>query len=1210
MQENHGAAASGLEGALDEKQAPVNVALAKERIVKYDPELVRQSVAATSATALGIAKNISDCTGAAASTPECQKLMAERVLPNPDFVTNVNNILPQVNPTVQARLDHEAIFNTIDSNNDGELTAYEILQHFSDASVCGWTVKHGINSCADGPDVFWSFDDNADHHIVMEEFCRGLKKLQNAARASQAATEESSESSSNAAPSPGPPMTSPSAASPIAASPATEEPKEEPKQGPLNGSSKPMYMDKGRPLFAEGWQDTLVDKSFLSIVNSWKSTDMNTCSLGVTHRSVSGYQRRSKLFSKPGATSAVDVVEKHVQVTIPKIREERVPYVVNITQDRMVYQTTIQKVPKYVPVETVQRVRREVEVPKIVEVVKNVTVPGPINQLMRKREKKVKMEVVTVRVDQVAVPMVLLEETPVYHNVTKKVQRHVTTPKLTKRQIFVNVTKIEEVLVELPANVTFPNSTGLNTSYGSDPIEVEVAKVTVKEIKVPVQIMRDKVVYKTVKQAVERRVEKPEVQVKQRLVEVPEYREVLRQVPIVEVRNRTVDLIREELVIEDEEELVNVTKERLVQSEIATMKSVPVVTETPQMSYENIDVAQVELQVTNQNHTESVNAEERTNITQEVITTKEVIEYVDKIVDVIVEQEEIVEVPRRVTRTVMKEVVVENMREEIVQVPEPQIITITREEPEIVFESVDVILHREELVINETSRVRMLHSEQIVPVQTWEEIQVTRLKPKPFPVSETDAVIDMKQDNYVAVDGSPIEGNFSRVQEQVIVQDFVEQEVVKQVQFAQTNIVTRDVHIPVFQIEEEEIPVPTVRYEDDIVEVEKVYEQEKLVEVPGPPVDTYFDEDIIVPEYVEKNVVARVEVPHVTFNKTVLAVPIYRMEEEIISVTQEIFEDEIVEVPQIVKVNRYVPHGSTGLGNSTNLTDFGLGATVTYVEREVIQEMQVAEPVYVDRIVEVPVYEVEEVIVEVLKVTIVEEIVEVPRIIEIERIVEVPTVEYNDVVVERVVKKRVKQKQAKENVIYVDKVVEKHVEHMSVDNQIKYVDLKVQVPNYRTQVKEVMQAETKRSLAVSQKTINAVKPKEIVVKKRIERLIPNEIVKIVRKHVEVLHETITEKVVPIYKETVVRKEVKVPVIAVRELIVKKQLLQQVANSTSSSFQKTVDLYVEHSQNQTSRKEVPIRTMLKPIVEEREVPIAVPCGGTGVAPTPSPADTVV
>lgn len=1201
MQESHGAATSGLEGVLNEKQAPVTVALAKEGTGKYDPEAVKRSLAATSAAALGIAQNVSDCVGAAASTPECQRLMQERVLPNPDFVTNLQNILPQVNPDVQQRNRREAIFNTIDTNKDGELTAYEILSHFNDATVCGWILNHGISSCADGPDVFWSFDNPPDQRISMDEFLRGLGSLQTVTFASRAQVADVGQS-------PGP--------APKAPSSATGGPTV-PTQAPFDsnhvsgqaqkGSSQPRYMDKGRPLFAEGWQDTLVDKSFLSTVNGWKSKDMNTCSLGVTHRTVSGYQRRSKPISKPGATSAVDVVEKHVQVTIPKIREERVPYLVNVTQDRMVYQTTVQKVPKYVPVETVQRVRREVEVPKIVEVVKNVTVPGPINQLMRKREKKVKMDVVTVRVDQVAVPMVLTEQTPVYHNVTKKVQRNVTTPKLTKRKIPVNVTKIEEELIELPANVTFPNGTGLNTSYGSDKIEVEVAKVVVKEVKVPVQIMRDKVVYKTVKQAVERRVEKPEVKVKQRLVEVPEYKEVLRQVPIIEVRNRTVDVIREELVIEDEEELVNVTKERLVPSEIAKMKSVAVVTETPQMSYENIDVAQVELHITNANTTVSVNAEERTNITQEVVKKKEVIEYVDKIVDVIIEQEEIVEVPKRVTRTVMKEVVVENVREEIVQVPEPQVITITREEPEIVFESIDVKLNREELVTNEVSRVRTLHSEQIVPVQTWEEIQVTMLKPKPFPVSETNAVIDMKQDNQVAVDGSPIEGNSTRVQEQVIVQDFVEQEVIKKVPFAQTNIVTRDVHIPVFQIEEEEIPVPTVRYEDDIVEVEKIYEQEKLVEVPGPPVDTYFDEDIIVPEYVEKDVVARVEVPQVTFNKTILPIPVYRMEEEIITEIQEIFQDEIVEVPQIVKVPRYVPHRSSGLGNSTNLAELGLGAAVTYVEREVIQTMQVAEPVYVDRVVEVPVYEVEEVIVEVPKVTVVEEVVEVPRVIEIERIVEVPTVEYNDVVVEKVIKKHVKQKKEKENVIYVDKVVEKHVEHMAIDNQIKYVDLKVQVPNYRTQVKEVVQTNYKKELAVSKNTVNAVRPKEVEVKKKVERLVPNEIVKIVQKHVEVLHETITEKVVPVYKETVVRKEVKVPVIAVREIVVKKQLLQQVANSTSSTFQKTVDLYVEHSENQTSRKEVPIRTMLKPIVAEREVPIAVPCGGTGAAPAPSPAE---
>jgi len=343
----------------------------------------------------------------------------------------------------------------------------------------------------------------------------------------------------------------------------------------------------------------------------------------------------------------------------------------------------------------------------------------------------------------------------------------------------------------------------------------------------------------------------------------------------VEVRNRTVELVREELEIDDVIETVNITKERLIKNPTTTRKEVKVVTETPEFHYTEVPLTETRLSVVNENSMEIVSSIEWTNITQQKLVKKEVIEYVDKYVDVMIEQEEIVEVPRYTTKTVVKEVIVETYREEIVQDPEKEIVNITREEPEEVFEELKVELVKEHIVTKQIDINKEMSQEICVPVPTWSEVEVVSLVPKPFPIQEKSEEVNLAHDQELAVSGEeePEKGSYNMTEE-VIVQDFVHKEVIKKVAVPNTVVQTRDVTVPVFQIEEEIIEVHKVKYVEDIVEVEKIYEQEKIVEVTGPATEEVFEEEVIVPHYVPKQVVARVEVPRIEVNQTELRIPV------------------------------------------------------------------------------------------------------------------------------------------------------------------------------------------------------------------------------------------------------------------------------------------------------------------------------------------------
>eukprot|EP00440_Ansanella_granifera_P002443 gb/GFBE01002654.1/.p1 GENE.gb/GFBE01002654.1/~~gb/GFBE01002654.1/.p1 ORF type:complete len:1240 (+),score=421.09 gb/GFBE01002654.1/:1-3720(+) len=968
--------------------------------------------------------------------------------------------------------------------------------------------------------------------------------------------------------------------------------------------------DDPRPLFGDGWKNMLIDPTFSKTVDSWGGTDKGTCSMQVTHRNVVGWDPKT-VTQRPEKKEAEDikVIEKHIEVEVPKIVEKRIPFQMNVTQDRMIYETTKHKIPKYVPVEKIEKVRREVEVPKVVEVIKNVTTPGPVVPKVVKVKKRVEMDVVTVRVDEIAIPMMVQEERPVYHNVSMKVQRKRTVPKYVNRNVEVEYVKIEEVLRELPASSDPTTASGAPgaTAPANEKVEVEVAKVTIKEVKVPVEIIQEKVVYKTIKQRVERKVERPEVRIKQKIVEVPEYKEVVKEVPVIEVRNRTVEVIKEELEIEDVEETVNVTQERVAIHPVTTDKQVSIVTETPEISYEEVQVPETSITVKCDTVNETVDVVEWTNITQEVLNVTEEIEYVDKVVEVIIEQEQIVEVPRYVEKTVYREVLIESIREEIEQVPIDHIVNIIREEPNPVFEDFEVEVSRDEIVEEPTTILKELRQIEIEELKSWTELEVTQLEPTPFPIEEHTQEINFATDDNEAKTGEPhVDDEQNNFTEEIIVQDFVNKEVIKNIYVPTSNVMIRDVHVPVFEVEEEVIEVPTIKYEDDIVEVEKIYEQEKLVQIPGPPTEQVIEHEVIVPAYIQKQVVARIEVPKLTYNKTDVPIPVYTLVEEEVEEELEIFKDVLVPIEKIVKVDRWVNASSLSKnGGALTAQDAEVDSSlISYVEREVVQTMEVAEPVFVTKEVEVPVYEIEEVIVEIPKVTVVEEIVEVPRIVEIEKILEVPTVEYNDIIVEKVLKKHVKQVKQVGKVIYVDKVVNQNTDNILVKEKVVSVPLSVQVPAYSKGEETHTQTFTSKTMSLTEQKKEVTKTKNVVAKKRIERLVPKEVVKVIKKEVDVVKEVLVEKVVPVYKETLVKKKVEVPLMAVKELVVKKDLKRQVLKPVSVVNFKKVPLNIEVGHPKTVTLEVPVRTSLKPVVKTKQVPIAVPCGANDISASPA------
>lgn len=276
------------------------------------------------------------------------------------------------------------------------------------------------------------------------------------------------------------------------------------------------------------------------------------------------------------------------------------------------------------------------------------------------------------------------------------------------------------------------------------------------------------------------------------------------------------------------------------------------------------------------------------------------------------------------------------------------------------------------------------------------------------------------------------------------------------------------------------------------------------------------------------------------------------------------------------------------------------------MERVVEQIVEVPIPETIIREVKVPVYEVEEIIENVPVETIVEEIVEVPKVIEVEKWVEVPRVEYNDTVVEKIVKKQVLVKQPQPVTEYLDVKVSTESGSVEILEKTDAVPVKKQEVVTKIDTKDASQTTWYPTLEVKGQSQEVEKPKFQIVKKRVEKLVPNVVERVVQKPVEVKHTILKEKVVPVYSEEVIKKEVEVVTPNIVHMNTKKKLKRQVLKTKDVPVPIIVDVNKEKYFEQEVTKELPLRGSPYLNAVLKEVPVVVPCQSNEGTPAPAPA----
>jgi len=914
-------------------------------------------------------------------------------------------------------------------------------------------------------------------------------------------------------------------------------------------------------VFTGDWKEKWVPEEFRAEVDLW--SEPSTCSMDVTYKAVSAVQRRAAEVSR-----GTKKVQKTVQVNYSKVVMKEVPVPVNMTQDKIVYYPEKKTVNRYMVVDKIEKRNVTVEVPQIKEVVKNVTKSG--NTVYREIQKKVKVNVTKPIVKEKQVNVTVSQDRLIYQNETRKVQVNVTVPKIKTRNITVYEIQIEERERETD-NVDEAN-------FSSKEVTLEVSNVTVKEKRVPVNITQQKIVHKVIKQKVQRQVEVPQLEVKKIEVEIPQYRETIREVPRVEIRQRTVVVEKEELDVETLHEEVPITTELL--KEVPDLVKVPVnlTLQVAEEKFEVLDVPNGPLNVVPLEETNFVHASAVTNVTEEEIVVEEEIEEVEKIVEVKIEREEIVEVPKFVTRNVTKQVVLWTIREEIVEVPVPQVVDVLMEVPKVKIVNKSVELEQEEATAHTNRTNKTVITEEISISNHTKAVEAVNLIPTPYGVKEST------EDVALTSNTSDWDGNSTSLTEEVIVEDYVEQEFVQHYQVPQPTHVTRELRVPVYEVEENIVEVPRTVYEDVIVEVPTEVKVEKVVEVEGNETEV-FEREVLVPEYVEQEVETHVEVPNVVYEHRDVYIQSHNVEEEIVETEKILWQDEIVKVPKVVTIDKWVTKNAS---NSTAVSD-----TIKYVSKEVIKEVEVLVPHYIEEVVEVPVYEIEEEIVEVKKPVVVEEIVEVPKIIDVERIVEVPTIEYNDTIVEKIVKKKSRQKVQTAVPIQQTKEVHLKREVLDVSERRTSVPLTVQSANF-VQRNETANKTTKNDvLNLTQETITTKIKKVVKTKKRVEKLVPKTVEVVTKTYVDTVKEIIVENVEPIYKEKIVQKHVEVPVYTVNKQIIEKELIQEQTEVKEIVKSKPVSLLVEAQVNKKVVKEERVVTQYAAF-QQKNVSVPVPC----------------
>lgn len=773
------------------------------------------------------------------------------------------------------------------------------------------------------------------------------------------------------------------------------------------------------------------------------------------------------------------------------------------------------------------------------------------------KKKKVKVDMPKIVYKEVEVPVNITSERFVYQATNKTVTRYVDEVKVVK----------SNRTVEVP--------------------EIKVVDTYVRVVEVPIltNITQEEVVYQKMKKVVERKVEVPKVSVKKRQVQTPVYQEVIKEVPKIEIRQRTVEVVREEIQIVPTNETVSLTQEVLVENKVQEKKKkVKVVRESAAMNIEEVEVPQSDVSVVDHEQINTISAVQHTNITQEVVEIEEEIETVEKVVEVVVEKEEIVEVPTFVTHYIDKEVVMETVREEIVQVPVSKTIEIVKEVPERVFENVSVVLKREHIETESNLSIVPLIEETVTAKPVKTTVTARNLIPKPYPISEytLDDVpsADSLSGNSTGVTNST-ESN--TVTEEVIVQEFHEKEQVQTVEVPKITTVTKDVIVPVVQIMEEVVKVPRVRYEEEVIKVPKIQEVENIIEIN--------DSDCLPEEDTPKAVGSK--------NKSLMQRATRSKKNELTSLLASLVErsqnsskhaKKLREVNQTAQLHKKSSHRAHQGKNGSSSTSKKQKMNCTGFR---IKRIEVPQTNIVKKQVVVPIYEIEEKIIEVPIESEVEEIEEVPVVVNVTTIVEVPQIEYNDTIVEKVVLKRVTQVAQKPANLSKTKFASRTVEVLEVEEATKTVPLKVQVAKYAPNAVQINSTTARDTLNVTYKTNEQQIKKKVKVKKRVEKLVPKEVVRTIQKHVKVMKNVSAERIVPIYRERTVQKRVEVETYSVHVVEKRKKLRWQDVTSTEEVVTKRVKLHIQQAAKVNKEKVVELKQAVAKVVD-KTVPIAVPC----------------
>eukprot|EP00933_Yihiella_yeosuensis_P050875 TRINITY_DN48682_c0_g1_i1.p1 TRINITY_DN48682_c0_g1~~TRINITY_DN48682_c0_g1_i1.p1 ORF type:complete len:945 (+),score=280.66 TRINITY_DN48682_c0_g1_i1:159-2993(+) len=705
-------------------------------------------------------------------------------------------------------------------------------------------------------------------------------------------------------------------------------------------------------------------------------------------------------------------------------------------------------------------------------------------------------------------------------------------------------------------------------------VEVKVPKVQIEEVPVPFNFTTNRLVYVPTTKTVVREVSVDQVKLVEKKVDVPHPKEVIKIVRVVEVPI-SVDMVQEVVVYNTIKQTVQrkvevpvmktVKKEVQIPQFKEILKEVPVV----EIKHRTIEVIKEELEVESvpekvelvtEELAENVNA-----VTKDVTAVKETPEVT--VEEVTVPQADVL-IQDAVKTNTVKAVEWTNVTQEVVEV---------KEEIEIVEKVVEVVTEKVQIV--EVPKYITKYVTKEVELETIREeiVQVTNPKVKRIVKEVADTKVE-----HVTVD------LHKEYLEAKPVNEFVNlvQETVVPLQKTQRPQLVNLIPEP-YSVGEKWANTSLQFGENSIQSVTAKSAEERQL-----------TEEVIVKDFVDVVTIQKVEVPVKVTQTNEVQIPYVQIEEKIVEVPRIREEEKILEVCKVYEVERVIEvRGDekpdlSFLKKPTGTMDANCDTTPKIVEE--IRKVEVPVPNFINKTVTVPVYEVVEENIEVPTEVVVEEIIEIPVVVEVEKIVEVPTIQYNDTYVEKVVKKKVLSKNQVGEAVTSKKLATRLVESLNIKEDRKNVKVNVQVAKHVPTATHATKTTTKAVLDLERKSTSEIKKKVVNVKKKVEKLVPKNVERIVQVEVEVLKEVIAERVVPKHKETVKQKVVNVDVYSIEEVEVKKQLKWQSIQPREINVKKEVELKVQQGVVAHKNKEVELLDSETPIVKFVKVPVPVPC----------------